>query len=132
MTIIDGHDAVLELGATPDDVSAVGTAVSIMERQADKVRSTFGTGYEQRKGGLKVLEFTFEGLVDDTEYGTIQGHAATAAGVAFELQIGATGGTSAGAYAGTCVITDLSAEANVDGDWTCRITAKSTGSYTFT
>lgn len=132
MAYIPGHDAVLELGSgTPDDVSAVGTALNIQERFTDLTRTTFGTAYAQRAGGVQELEFTFEGLVDSTTYGTIRGYF-DGASQAFSLEVGDATGTSAGTYAGNGIITDMNASAAVDGDWTVSITMRSTGSYTFT
>ena len=130
MAYIPGYDAVLELGSGPDDVSAVGKTVSLEKTYNILNRTTFGNAAADTASGVYGVRFTFQALVDDTTAGTIEGHA-DGSSVAFSLEVGDSGGTSAGTWAGNCVISRISMEADVDGDWMMTIEAQSNGAVTF-
>jgi hypothetical protein len=130
MAIIPGYDAVLELGTgIPDDIAVVGKTINFRKTYTSLNRSVFGSAAQTRAAGVYGATFTFNGLVDSTEYGVIEGHADGAA-VAFSLEIG--DGGDAGTWAGDCIITEITAEADVEGDWMVSITAESTGAVTHT
>ena len=131
MAFIPGYDAVIELGATPDDVSAVGQAYNIQKRYNDLRRPVAGQAYVGRGAGQYEVTFTFSGLVDSSEYGTIEGHADGTA-IAVSLEVGDSGGTSAGTWAGNFIITELTADGQVEDDWKFTATFQSAGAITFT
>ena len=133
MAIIPGYDSVLELGPalSEDNIAVVGKTINLRKTFTSLNRTVYGAGHQVRAAGVYGVAFTFQGLVDSVTYGVIEGHADGAA-VLFGLELGAAGGTSAGTWAGDCIITEITAEADVEGDWMVSISAESTGAVTFT
>ena len=130
MAVIPGYNAVLELGAVPYNASVVGKTVNLRKTFTSLNRTVFGSVAQVRAGGVYGVAFTFQGLVDSTGYASLEALARGVA-VAFKLEVGDEAGTHAGAWAGSCLITEITAEADVEGDWTVSISAESTGAVTF-
>lgn len=131
MAFIPGYDAVLELGSSPTDVSAVGKTIDLTKTYTLLNRTVFGSAAQGRGSGVYGVKFTFQALVDSTTYGTIEGFV-DGTSQAFSLEVGDSGGTSAGTWAGNCIINEITAKADVEGDWMVTISAESTGAVTFT
>ena len=129
MALVAGWDATLSLGTTPTAVESVGKAINFRKTYTALNRTVFGSEAQVRSGGVYGVNFTFQGLVDSTVYAAIEGLMDGGA-EAFSLEIG-DGGT-AGTWAGNCIITELTAEADVEGDWTFTVTCESTGAVTYT
>jgi len=128
MALVQGWDATLSLGTTPTAVESVGKAINLRKTYGALNRTVFGSEAQVRVGGVYGVSFTFQGLIDSTLYATIEGLMDGGA-EAFSLEIG-DGGT-AGTWAGNGIITELTAEADVEGDWTFTITVESTGAVTY-
>ena len=133
MAIIPGYDSVLTLGAS-DNIAVVGKTINLRKTFTSLNRTVYGAGHQVRAAGVYGVAFTFQGLVDSVTYGVIEGHA-DGTPVAFTLDLGAPGAPpalTAGEWDGDCIITEITAEADVEGDWMVSISAESTGVVTFT
>lgn len=128
MTLVEGWDATLSLGTSPTAVESVGKAINFRKTYNALNRTVFGSSAQVRAGGVYGCSFTFQGLIDSTIYATIEGLMDGDA-EAFSLEIG-DGGT-AGTWAGNGIITELTAEADVDGDWMFTVSVESTGAVTY-
>ena len=125
-----GYDAVLSLGG--DDISAHGKVISLERNKTVLNRTGFGAVAQVRAGGIQGLRFTFEAMVEEADYQKFDVMFA-AATAAFDLDVGDSAGNEhAGNYAGTGVVSRLSVNGDVEGDWLLTIELESTGAVTYT
>ncbi len=129
-TFIPGYLGTVLLNA--DDISAIGSVVSLSKTRNIMTKPTFGSPYAYSLGGQKLGSFSAQGHVSVEQIADIDNAFNSDAPIAFSLQIGdAAGPTDAGLYAGMCVLSDYTIEANADGEWDWSIEAQTSGEVTF-
>jgi predicted secreted protein len=130
-TFIPGYLGTVLLNT--DDISAVGSVVSLSKTRNIMTKPTFGSPYAFSLGGQKLGSFSAQGHVSVEQIADIDNAFASDAPIAFSIQIGdAAGPTDAGLYAGNCVLSDYTITANADGEWDWSIEAQTSGAVTYT
>lgn len=130
-TFIPGYLGTVLLNA--DDISAIGSVVSLTKTRNIMTKPTFGSPYAFSLGGQKIGAFSANGHVSVEQLGDLEAAFNSDAPIAFSLQVGdAAGPTDAGLYAGTCVLSTYTIEAAADGEWDWSIEAQTSGEVTYT
>lgn len=130
-TYVPGYLGTVTLNS--DNISAIGSVVRLNQRRNVMTKPVFGAEWGYSLGGQKLGGFSASGHVSAEQLSDLQDAFDVDAGVAFTLQVGeAAGATDAGAYTGNCVISDLTVEANADGEFDWSIDAQTTGTVTYT
>ena len=92
-----------------DNISAVGSVVSLTRTRNIMSKPTFGSPYAFSLGGQKVGAFDASGHVAVLQLPDLEAAFVSDAPIAFSLQVGdAAGATDAGLYSGNCVSSVIS------------------------
>jgi hypothetical protein len=130
-TFIPGYLGTVLLNA--DDISAIGSVVSLSKTRNIMTKPTFGSPYAHSLGGQKLGSFSANGHVSAEQVGDLDAAFNSDAPIAFSLQIGdAAGPTDGGLYTGECVLSDFTIEASADGEWDWSIEAQTSGEIVYT
>jgi len=130
-TFIPGYLGTVLLNA--DDISAIGSVVSLTKTRNLMTKPTFGAAYAHSLGGQKIGAFSAQGHVSVEQLADLDAAFNSDAPIAFSLQIGdAAGPTDGGIYAGECVLSSFEITASADGEWDWSIEATTSGDVTYT
>ena len=128
---IPGYLGTVTLNA--DNISAVGSVVSLTRTRNIMPKPTFGSAYAFSLGGQKVGAFDASGHISVEKLPELEAAFVSDAPITFSLQIGdAAGATDAGLYSGNCVVGDFTIEASADGEWDWSISCTTSGVVTYT
>lgn len=129
-TFIPGYLGTVTLNA--DDISAIGSVVSLTKTRNLMTKPTFGSAYAHSLGGQKIGAFSAQGHVSAESVGDLDAAFNSDAPIAFSLQIGdAAGPTDGGLYSGDCVLSSFEITANADGEWDWSLEAQTSGEVTY-
>lgn len=131
-TFIPGYMTEILIGT--DDLTLIGQVVSYSDDQAAVPKPTFGSRYRRTIAGQGTYSIDVSGHLAAEEVGTLfQLRAQTEAQV-WEIQIGEVSPalTDGGKLAGTAVITNLTFDADAEGNWAWSMTLEGDGIPTHT
>jgi hypothetical protein len=129
-TFIPGYLGTVLLNA--DDISAIGSVVSLSKTRNLMTKPTFGSAYAHSLGGQKLGTFSAQGHVSAEQVSDLETAFNSDAPIDFSLQIGdAAGPTDGGLYTGECVLSSFEITANADGEWDWSIEAQTSGPITY-
>jgi hypothetical protein len=130
-TFIPGYLGTVLLNA--DDISAIGSVVSLTKTRNLMTKPTFGSPYAHSLGGQKIGAFSAQGHVSAEQIADLDTAFNSDSPIAFSLQIGeAAGATDGGLYTGDCVLSSFEITANADGEWDWSIEATTSGDVVYT
>lgn len=130
-TFVPGYLGTVTLNT--DDISAVGSVVSLERSRNIMAKPTFGSPYQYSLGGQKLGTFSANGHVSVEHLGALEDAFVSDAPIPFSLQVGeAAGPTDAGLYEGDCVVSTYTIEGNADGEFDWSIEAQTSGPITYT
>lgn len=130
-TFIPGYLATVLLNA--EDFSAIGSVVRLQKSRNVMTKPTFGNPFGFSLGGQRLATFTANGHLSAEQAAALEAAYNATLPIAFSLQVGEGGEvTDAGLHTGSCVISQLTIEANADGEWDWSLDAQTSGAVVFT
>lgn len=132
MPFVPGFDCVVELGATPTDVSAQGRMTTWTEQTGSLDKTTFGSQNSKAIQGITTTTFRFEGHVNSTDFAALVA-LKDQVDLEVSVEVGDAGGAQpAGVYDGLFNKTSWEVGSQVDSNWTFALEMSSNGPVTYT
>lgn len=130
-TFIPGYLTDIMIGA--DDLTLIGQVVAFSDDQAAVPKPTFGKKYRRTIAGQGTYSIDVSGHLASEEVGTLWTLRANPDAHTWTVQIGTLGeDTDGGIIAGAAVITNLTFEADAEGNWAWSLTLEGDDEPTFT
>jgi len=130
-TFIPGYLTEITIGT--DDLTLIGQVVSYSDDQTAVPKPTFGTRYRRTIAGQGLYSMDVNGHLAAEEVGTLWALRATADALPWTVQVGEAGGaTDGGILGGNAVMTNLTMEADAEGNWSWSATLEGDGEPTYT
>lgn len=130
-TFIPGYLTQITIGS--DDLTLLGQVVSFSDDQTAVPKPTFGTKYRRTIAGQGLYSIDVNGHLAAEEVGTLWAIRAQALPQSWEIQVGEPlGATDGGTLTGLAVVTNLTMEADAEGNWAWSCTLEGDGEPTYT
>jgi len=130
-TFIPGYMTAIEIGG--DDLTLIGQVVSYSDDQTAVPKPTFGSKYRRTIAGQGLYSIDVSGHLSAEDTALLWALRATSAAVPWTIQVGELGeATDAGILGGTAVVTNLTMEADAEGNWSWSCTLEGDGAPTYT
>lgn len=125
-TFIPGYLTEITIGGT--DYTLIGQVVSFSDDQTAVPKPTFGTRYRRTIAGQGLYAIDVNGHLAAEEVANLWTMRAQSVPQAWTIQIGDAGGpTDGGILAGNAVVTNLTMEADAEGNWAWSCTLEGDG-----
>jgi predicted secreted protein len=116
-----------------EDISAIGSVVRLQKSRNVMTKPTFGNPWGFSLGGQRIGAFSANGHLSAEQAAALETAFEQDLPIEFSLQVGeGAGATDAGLHEGSCVISQLTVEANADGEWDWSLEAQTSGVVTYT
>lgn len=130
-TFIPGYLTEITIGG--NDWTLIGNVVSFSDDQTAVPKPTFGSKYRRTIGGQGLYSVDVSGHLAAEEVGNLWAARAADGPQSWEIQIGEpTEPTDGGTVTGDAIITNLSMEADAEGNWAWSMTLEGDGEPTYT
>ncbi len=130
-TFIPGHMTDIQVGI--ENLTLTGQVVSFSDDQAAVPKPTFGTKYRRTITGQGTYSIDVSGHLAAEEVGSLWALRALEGAVPWSIQVGDIGTpTDGGIVDGDAVITNLTFEADAEGNWAWSMTLEGDGAPNFT
>lgn len=130
-TFIPGRMTEIEIAT--NDLTLIGNVVSFSDDQTAVPKPTFGKRYRRTVVGLGAYAIDVAGHLAAEEMGTLWGIRSAEGVQAWSIQIGTLGeATDGGILAGNAAVTNLSFEADAEGNWAWSCTLEGDDAPTHT
>jgi predicted secreted protein len=130
-TFIPGYMTDITIGT--DDLTLIGSVVSFSDDQGAVPKPTFGTRYRRTVQGQGSYTISVEGHLAAEEAATLWALRATEGTVAWTIGVGTVGeATDAGQVDGDAVITNMTWNADAEGNWAWSMTLEGDGAPAYT
>jgi hypothetical protein len=130
-TFIPGYLGTVTLNL--EDISAIGSVVRLQKSRNVMTKPTFGNPWGFSLGGQKIAQFSAQGHLSAEQAAALEAAYDEELPIEFSLQVGeGSGATDAGLHNGNCVISQLTVEANADGEWDWSLDAQTSGAVIYT
>lgn len=130
-TFIQGYLTEITIGGT--DYTLIGQVVSYSDDQAAVPKPTFGNRYRRTIAGQGLYTIDVNGHLAAEEVGNLWAMRGSNEPQDWTIQIGEAGGaTDGGILAGDAVVTNLTMEADAEGNWAWSATLEGDGEPTYT
>ena len=130
-TFIPGYLGTVTLGV--EDISAIGSVVRLQKTRNVMTKPTFGNPWGFSLGGQKIAAFSASGHLSAEQAAALEAAFDEDLPFTFALQIGeASGVTDGGLHSGNVVLSQLTVEANADGEWDWSCEAQTSGPVIYT
>ena len=125
---IPGYQTEIEISG--NDLTLVGSVVSYSDDQNAVPKPTFGTRYRRTIAGQGVYTIDVNGHLSASDAATLWAIRATEGPVAWQVTIGsdtAAPATEAGIINGSAIVTNMTWEADAEGNWAWSMTLEGDG-----
>jgi len=130
-TFIPGYMTEISLNGT--DVTLIGQVTSYSDDQTAVPKPTFGTRYRRTIAGQSLYSIDVSGHLAAESAGDLWAIKAQTVPVAWSIQIGTQGeATDGGILSGDAVVTNLTMDADAEGNWSWSCTLEGDGDPTYT
>lgn len=131
MSFVPGWQATITLDS--ENLTATGSVIQLQLSRQSLPKPVFGSKARRTLAGQITGTISAQGHITADAYEALDAAFRKDAAVPITIQMGtATSATDAGSYAGNVVLTQLTAEANADGEWDYSYTAEFDGDATYT
>lgn len=128
---IPGYQTEIEIGA--DDLTLIGQVVSFSDDQTAVPKPTFGRRYRKTVAGQGSYTVEVSGHIAADASALLWAIRAVEGPQPWQIQMGELGGdTDAGIAAGSAVVTNMTWEADAEGNWAWSLSLEGDGEPTYT
>lgn len=130
-TFIAGHFTEITLNAI--DVTLIGNVVSFSDDQTAVPKPTFGKRYRRTIAGQGLYTIEVSGHISAEQIADLWALRAAAEAIAWTMQVGVLGeATDGGSLGGNGVVSNLTFEADAEGNWawSCSVEGDDEPTYT--